>query len=305
MHYWIKSWLLIGLLAWGNVALANASDDQKLSEEQKKYIAWAKQLWDSLDRQTGKIELPNGIAVLNVPENFYYLSPKDAEKVLVDAWGNPPGETTLGMLMPAQYTPFDSGSWAVTIEYLDDGHVNDDDAEDIDYGELLGQMQADTRSENPQRIKQGYAPIELVGWAQQPFYDAKNKKLHWAQELKFGDNQENTLNYNIRVLGREGVLLMNFIAGMSQLEEINSQVDSVLGMADFKDGQRYSDFDPSVDQVAAYGIGTLIAGKVLAKTGLLAAGLLLLKKFWFLILIGLGAIAKFFRPKKQEEPAGN
>lgn len=303
MYYWVKSWLLICLLALGNVAQGATAEEQQLSEEQKKYLAWAKQLWDSLDRQTGKIELPNGVATLDVPEDFYYLSPKDAEKVLVDVWKNPPGQPGLGMLMPAKYTPFDSESWAVTIEYLDDGHVKDDDAGDIDYAELLEQMQADTHSESQERVKQGYVPIELVGWAQQPFYDAANKKLHWAQEIKFGNDEQNTLNYNIRVLGREGVLLMNFIADMSQLEEINKQVDSVLAIADFKDGNRYSDFDPSVDKVAAYGIGTLIAGKVLAKTGLLPMALVLLKKFWILIAIGIGAVIKFFMPKKRQEPA--
>ena len=43
----------------------------------------------------------------------------------------------------------------------------------------------------------------------------------------------------------------------------------------------YSEFNPDIDTVAAYGIGGLIAGKVLAKAGVLAAGLVLLKKFWF------------------------
>ena len=248
MRHWVNAWLLVGLLAWGNAVQANSTEQQPLSEEQQQYLVWAKQFWESLDRQTGSIELPNGVASLTVPETYYYLSPQDAEKVLVEAWGNPPSQSTLGMLMPAEYTPFDPDSWAVTIEYLDDGHVKDDDADDIDYGELLEQMQADIRDENRQRVEQGYQSIELLGWAQQPFYDAKNKKLHWAQELKFGEDAENTLNYNIRVLGREGVLLMNFIAGMPQLEEINRQVDTVLAIADFKDGHRYSDFDPSVDQ---------------------------------------------------------
>ena len=63
-------------------------------------------------------------------------------------------------------------------------------------------------------------------------------------------------------------------------------------------GSRYEDFNPELDKVAAYGIGALVAGKVVAKTGLLAAGLLLLKKFGVFILVGLGAIfGKFFKRK--------
>jgi uncharacterized membrane-anchored protein len=36
--------------------------------------------------------------------------------------------------------------------------------------------------------------------------------MYWAKEINFGGDSENTLNYNIRVLGRKGVLLLNFIA---------------------------------------------------------------------------------------------
>ena len=58
-------------------------------------------------------------------------------------------------------------------------------------------------------------------------------------------------------------------------------------MTDFTTGNRYEDFKPGVDKVAAYGIGGLIAGDVLAKTGMLAVALLALKKFWFLALVPL------------------
>lgn len=267
---------------------------QQLSEEDLQYLMMSKQIWDSLDRQQGKVELADGVATLDVPENFYYLSPEDSEKILVQVWGNPPGtgQDTLGMLLPVDASPFGDESWGVTIWYEEDGYVSDEDAGDIDYAELLSQMKDDTRAESEDRVRQGYESIELIGWAAQPFYDEATHKLHWAKELKFGDGPENTLNYNIRVLGRKGVLVLNFIAGMNQKQMIDSQVETVLAMADFNQGSRYSDFDPSIDEVAAYGIGALVAGKVLAKTGILAAALIFLKKFGVIIVI---AVAAFFR----------
>lgn len=63
-------------------------------------------------------------------------------------------------------------------------------------------------------------------------------------------------------------------------------------MAEFNSGRRYEDFDSSIDEVAAYEVGGLVAGKVAAKTGLLAAAALLLKKVGIFILIGLGALAR-------------
>lgn len=283
------------------------SDEPQLTPEQQEYLAVAQELWDSLNPQQGEINLPNGVATLNVPETFYYLSPDDSEKVLVQVWGNPPGagQNTLGMLFPSDVTPFDEEAWAVTIEYEEDGYVSDEDANELDYESLLTQMKKATRDASKQRVKQGYEPIELVGWASRPFYDKSSHKLHWAKEIKFGDQEINTLNYNIRVLGRKGVLVLNFIAEMGQKEVITSNVDTVLSMAEFNPGSRYSDFDPSIDKVAAYGIGALVAGKVAAKTGLLAAGLILLKKFWIFVLVGLGAMfGKFFRRKPAAQAAG-
>lgn len=296
------------LLMGSQVSLANEPSDAETAAEaeitaqQQEYQQWAQQFVNSLDYQQGEIRLPNGIATLNVPESFYYLSPEDTERVLVDAWGNPPGGETLGMLFPSDVTPLDDASWGVTIEYEEDGYVSDEDAGDIDYAELLEQMQEDTRSINPERVEAGYQPIELVGWAATPHYNQDSHKLYWAQELQFGNDPNHTLNYNIRVLGRQGVLVLNFIAGMHQLPEIKNNLDTVLGMAQFDDGHRYSDFDPEMDAVAAYGLGALVAGKVAAKTGFLAAALLFFKKFGVFLVAGLAALGgKLLKKKKKGE----
>jgi len=282
------------------LAFSTFAEDAPLSSEQEQYIIEMQQIWDSLDRKTGEIELHNGIAKLTVPDNFYYLDSIDTEKVLVDVWGNLPGSglDTLGMLFPAESTPFDEDSWGVTIEYEEDGYVSDEDADDIDYDDLLSQMKRDTTESSEQRMEHGYEAIELVGWAAPPYYDKLAHKLHWAKEIKFGDSETNTLNYNIRILGRKGVLVLNFIAGMDQKQLIDSQLDTVLAMAEFQKDSRYEEFDPSIDKVAAYGLGALVAGKVVAKTGFLAAAFLFLKKFGIVLVAGIGAfIRKLFKSK--------
>ena len=277
--------------------------EEELTAEQQEYRAWAQEIWNSLDRQTGEIQLANAIATLNVPENFYYLNPKDSQRILVEVWGNPPGQETLGMLFPADLTPFDENSWAVTIEYEEDGYVSDEDADDIDYTDLLQQMKEDTQLASEERLRQGYEAIELMGWAATPFYDSSAHKLHWAKEIKFGNQDLHTLNYNIRVLGRKGVLVLNFIANINQKKMIETNLATVLALADFNDGSKYSDFNPDLDTVAAYGLGALVAGKVLAKTGFLAIALVFLKKFGVLIIIGIGAFLKslFSRKSTKEE----
>ena len=277
-------------LIYGFAANSYAQSSDALSDEE--YRAWATELWSTIDQQTGDITLANAVATLHVPDDFFYLNPQAASTVLVDVWGNPPGQNTLGMLMPAGVTPFEPDSWAVTISYEEDGYVSDDDAENIDYADMLSQMKDEIRVASVEREKQGYGAIELVGWAEQPFYDKTTHKMYWAKELRFGHNTETTLNYNIRVLGRKGVLVLNFIAGMQQKALIDERLSTVLAMAEFDQGSRYIDFDPDIDTVAAYGIGALVAGKVIAKTGFLAVILIFLKKFGIIILIAGGAFVK-------------
>jgi uncharacterized membrane-anchored protein len=262
----------------------------------------AEQLESSLKYQKGDVTLPNGIAELKIPDGFRYVGPEDARRVLEQAWGNPSGEGTLGMLFPANAGPTANDSWGVVITYEEDGHVSDDDADSINYDDLLKQMQEASAAINAERAKQGFSAVELVGWAAKPYYDKSAKKIYWAKELKVADAPQNTLNYNVRILGRKGVLVLTAVAGMSQLSAIEKDMKDVLAFTNFTKGNAYADFDSKVDKTAAYGLAALVAGGIAAKSGLLAKLLALLiagKKVVILAVVGLIAVAaKFFRRKR-------
>ena len=254
----------------------------------------------SLQFKQGRIVLGQGLATVEVPSGLRFLSGPDANKVLVNLWGNPPSEEPLGMLLPAEVSPLADNSWAVVISFVDDGYVKDEDAEKIDYKQLLAEMQQGTRDGNKERIKQGYQPIELIGWAAPPRYDRIAKKLYWAKELSFGDKAERSLNYNIRILGRRGVLVLNAIAAIEQLGEIEQNAPQILAAVDFNPGERYADFSAQRgDKVASYGIGALVAGGIAAKLGLfkgLWIALLAAKKFIIIGVVAIsGWIAKTFK----------
>ena len=263
------------------------------------------QLLEQMDFQQGIVKVGAGGVVLDVPPKFYYLSPADARRVLVDIWRNPPGNSNgvLGMIMPAVKMPIDN-TWGAIVRFDEDGYVSDEDAQKIDYTEMLATMKTETDEASAERVKGGYSSIKLIGWASQPYYDQTAKKLHWAKELEFDGKPEHTLNYDLRALGRRGVLKVNFVAGMDDLPVIRAVIPSVMEMAQFEQGARYTDYIPGTDKVAAYGIGGLIAGKLLAKAGILAGGLLLLKKLGVFIIIGLAAVGRavsgMFGRKKKE-----
>ena len=259
----------------------------------------------SLKYQSGTVSLRNGLATLNLPAGYRYLDPDQAQRLLVEGWGNPPGDKPLGMIVPADLNPMTDEGWGVIITYVEDGYVEDDDAAKIDYDALLTEMQASTREENTEREKAGYPSMELVGWAERPHYDAAAHKLYWARELKVGGFDAHTLNYDVRVLGRQGVLSLNAVAGMSQLPAVQRDMQGVLGFVEFNEGNRYADFSDG-DKVAAYGIGALVAGKVAAKAGffkIILAALLAAKKLVVVAVVALGAfISRLLGRGKKEEP---
>jgi uncharacterized membrane-anchored protein len=56
------------------------------------------------------------------------------------------------------------------------------------------------------------------------------------------------------VLGREGVLVLNAVAGMQQIKQIKTDMQQVTAFTDFAPGHRYADFDGKTDKVAEYGL---------------------------------------------------
>lgn len=253
---------------------------------------------DSIQRtlryQTGHLTLPGGVGELTVPSGYRYLDSAQSRRVLTKFWHNREG-SSLGMLFPAGRGPLDRDSWAYVLEYEAMGYVKDDDANDIDYSELLGDMQQETEDNNAEREAAGYEPIHLMGWGANPYYDAQQHALHWAKVLRFGSSPDSVLNYNVRLLGRKGVLILNAVAAPSQLAQIKASIPGLLANVSFVKGQQYTDYSAGLDEVAAYTIGGLVAGKVLTKVGLFAVIL----KFWKLGLLALGgawaAIKRFFR----------
>lgn len=162
-------------------------------------------------------------------------------------------------------------------------------------------MQESARESNEARKEQGVEPVTLVGWAEPPHYDAAAHMLYWAKELAFGDSAEHTLNYNIRILGRRGVLVLNAVSSMAQLDAIRKDGKALLPAVEFNEGHRYTDYLPGTDKTAAYGLAGLVAGAGAAKAGVFKAlwvGLLASKKLIAGALLGGVALVKrLFAPK--------
>ncbi|WP_430392286.1 DUF2167 domain-containing protein [Dyella sp. 20L07] len=294
----------IGLLAaftFALPALAMPGEPSGQTMTEEDFIA-------SLHPLTGHVTLTQAQATLKLADGYSFLRAKDAQRVLTELWGNPPDEDVLGMILPSTdaHSVLESKNWAVVVTFVDEGYVSDEDATKIDYNAMLKDLQKVALDDNPDRLKEGYPAIELMGWAEQPHYDAASHKLYWARDLQFkkkdGSDDGRTLNYAIRVLGRKGYLSLNAVAPIDELAQVRADMPQVVDMAEFDAGQRYADYNASTDKVAAYGIAALVAGGIAAKAGLFAKlGLLLLafKKFIVLGVAAIGGVlARVFKRKQ-------
>jgi uncharacterized membrane-anchored protein len=242
----------------------------------------------ALNKQTGTIPIVGGKAEIVVPEGYYFLNADDARKVLVDLWGNPVSSIgdLQGMMFPAAMTPISEGNYGVVVEWNGEGYVADSDAAELqDADAILTELK---RGDDPRG--------HIVGWAEPPKYDPAGHLVHWAKAIQFTGEPGQTLNYDIRVLGRGGFVTLQFIAGMEDWPAVKSAAPHYLAMTHFTEGNRYEDHKMG-DSVAGggllglIGIGAVGGAAVAKKAGLLGIIAAFGKKG--LVLIGVGIAALF------------
>ncbi|MHC4376326.1 MAG: DUF2167 domain-containing protein [Planctomycetota bacterium] len=286
-----------------SVAPALPQDEAELEFE-----AFLQEFVAELDFREGQVTVHGGDVIFDLPEGWALLDSRDARAVVEDLWGNPEDPSTVAFIDPPSPDGRLGSAYGIIVTVDESGYVKDEDSQNIDYGDLLKTIQKDAKEANEYRTANGFEPVEIVGWAEPPHYDMREKKLYWAKELKFGDDPERTLNYDVRVLGRKGYVMLQAVAPIGALAEVDAGMKMILDSTEFAEGMRYFDFDSSVDKVAVYGIGGLIAGKALAKVGAFAV----LAKFGKFIVLGI--IGAFVALKKfvfgrgsevayEEEPA--
>lgn len=266
---------------------------------------------DGLHKQTGDVVIAPAKATLHLGDRYYFLPAEDAKKVLTRVWGNPADAVSdvLGLVLPKGTTASDN-VWGAVVTYEDTGYVSDKDAADQDYDKVLSDMRDAAKERNEERRKQGFSAVQIIGWAQPPSYDAKDHSLVWARQLKFdGSKGPDSLNYDVRLLGRRGVLSLNMVSDMTHLAEVRAAAAEFGRAASFDRGETYADYDASTDKTAEYGLAGLVAAGVgvaaAKKLGLLAIVLGFGKKFLVLIVAGGMAVMRWGRKlfgRKDTEP---
>lgn len=271
----ISRYLAALLLATAAPALGDVPTPAQQAEIQR-----LTKLLGSLHPQAGDVQIAGAKALLHLGKAYRFIPADEAKRVLTEGWGNPPEAvgSVLGMIFPVGKTFLDD-SWGTVVTFDPSGYVADDDAKSADYAKVLEDARSGEAEDNKARTEKGFEPAHLVGWAEPPHYDSAHHSVIWARDIAFGKQSDHTLNYDVRILGRYGVLTLNTVATMSELAEIRPAAANLGAVADFEPGSRYADFVPNLDKKAEYGV----AGLVAAGVGAVAA-----KKLGLLALIALG-----------------
>lgn len=243
---------------------------------------------DKVAGKYGEVQLPACHGKMRIPTGYIFINSERAQKLLVDYWNNPKESINglVGALVPNKAIFYYQIGLAYVITYEKIGYVSDDDAKDVDYDDLLKEMQSQSDEANKQLLPEQRS--DIVGWAVSPKYVQDQHFLVWAKELDFSGSK--VLNYDMRILGKDGIVSINAVADMEDLDVIKSSESEFVNCFSYDNGYRYEDFDSSKDKISDWTIGGLIAGSVLAKTGVLGKIGLLLAKFWKLIAVGVAAI---------------
>ncbi len=249
----------------------------------------------------GTIVIADGVATLELPETFKFLGAEQSRLVLLELWDNPPSSANgvVGIIFPVKAGVYDD-DFAFIVSYEETGYVSD--ADTIDHGAMLARMLVADQTENRERRAQGYDGLQLVGWATPPFYDKERKVLHWAKEMRSDNSETNVLNYNVRVLGRRGVLVLNAIGGMHLLPDVEASIPAVLDMTSFNDGHRYDQFDPAMDTESDLGIGGLIDGDVRSRMGAVLKKVLVVAAISIVGMVALISMVLFIMRRKRNSP---
>jgi uncharacterized membrane-anchored protein len=120
------------------------------------------------------------------------------------------------------------------------------------------------------------------------------------------------VNYNVRVIGRDGVMSVTFVDDPRNLAAARPAVDEVIAAFTYKRGKKYAEWVPG-DKVAEYGLTALVAagaGAAAAKLGFFGVLAKLFGKAGKLVIVllvalGAGAV-KFWnalRGKASARPA--
>ncbi|MBD1145898.1 DUF2167 domain-containing protein [Pelagibacterales bacterium SAG-MED34] len=255
---------------------------------------WRK-AWETLNWIDGpkKVNFSEAQSKIDIDSNFDILTDDDANQLLY--WLN-------GIEFPHvkiyAYNLNDDTQYM--FYYEDSGYVKTNDWTEVDPKRFIDEIKENYKTSNEERKKNNLPYVTNVTWMKTPYLDGIYNSVYWALNVQWSDNtssQEGTA----LILGREGYTTAKYVAGQNGYNE--QMLLNLSKMHKFNQTKEYKDWK-SGDKIAAVGIGALLAstlGVKALKPGLIAAALLILKKFWFILFLPFIWVGKLFTSSNKKK----
>jgi uncharacterized membrane-anchored protein len=235
-------------------------------------------------------------AQIQVPKGYQFTDAAGT-RTLMELMGNPVDNKELGLLRPGPDADDPAGgSWFIVFDFDPMGYVKDEDRNNMNEqtsAAILESIRKGNEAANAERQKRGWAVLNVVGWERPPFYDPATHNLVWAIRGSSveGGKANFSVNYNMRILARKGVLSANLVVDPEDLSAVVPTYDKLVKGVSFKQGESYGEMRAG-DKIAEYGLIGLITGGVGAvalKTGFFTK---FLKPILVGIVVAFGAVVK-------------
>jgi len=272
-HSQLKIFIIFNLMFLFLVfnALAIDKNIPKTNEEWDK--AWASLNWK---KGPSVVNYNKANSKINISSNFEILEGTEAHQMLY--WLNGVDFSYVDVYAMGQ------NSEQYLFYYTDSGYVKTDDWTDVDPDKFIKEMIENYKASNSTRQQNGQATVKDVTWKKKPYLDGTYNSVYYAFNVTWSDNSS-TVEGTAIILGKEGYTTASYVGGTDGYQE--QLLLNLSKIHKFNTAKEYKDWK-SGDKVAAAGIGALLAttlGVKALKPGIIAAGLLLFKKFWFIIVL--------------------
>ena len=232
----------------------------------------------AIDLKNGPMQVKIGdIAEIKVPQGYCFADGENTRKLL-EMMGNPPSNNELGYLAPLSH------EWFIVFIFSETGYIKDDEKDKLDADQILNALKEGNKQGNKWRMEQNLPVLNLIGWHTKPYYDNKTNNMEWGTLAESEGHK--ILNYNIRYLGRKGVMEIILVDNPEKFAGTIVKAKTLLKEYSFNTGNKYGEFRPG-DKIAEYGLTALVTGGAVAA----AAKSGLLQKFWKIIVVGFLAVA--------------
>ena len=234
----------------GGLSLAQPADEGTEGGDQAA-MSEAEKQWRSIDWKEAGTDAQLGTeAHIKIPEGYMFTGRKGTQ-TLMQLYGNLLTQWEQGYIEPVA----EDENWFVVFEYENAGHVKDDEKGDLDADSIMETFKENDKGANEERKRMGMPALNTVGWLVPPYYSEQTHNLEWALLLE--SEGEQNVNYNIRLLGREGIMHVTVVTGTEEFEEVKTKIPALLEGFAFNPGRTYAEYQKG-DKLADYGLMAML-----------------------------------------------